>query len=205
LTLEGESTGCQGKFSRPGAKFYAKTGNLGPFFPVFFPVLKNNPPQTQSQRPRAALDQSPISLYVKNMTGWDVLNNVVNGFPFVVTALFLIAALVALIIFIAGFARHGVDFIKHGFKQNLLNELTAKLATKEDINRLNAKLDSEIGGLGTGLGSEIGGLRTELETIKVNHFGHLKNYLGVLNGVLLDKNIIDNEIKARLDNELRGM
>jgi hypothetical protein len=41
--------------------------------------------------------------------------------------------------------------------------------------------------------------------IETNHFGHLKNYLGILNGVLLDKEIIDNETKARLDNELRGM
>jgi hypothetical protein len=117
------------------------------------------------------------------MTGWDVLNNVVNGFPFVVTALFLIAALVALIIFIVGFARHGIDFVKHGFKQNLLNELTAKLATKEDIGKLE----------------------NELEAIKDNHFKHLKNYLGILNGVLLDKKIIDNETRARMDNELRDM
>jgi hypothetical protein len=124
------------------------------------------------------------------MTGWDVLNNVVNGFPFVVTALFLIAALVALIIFIVGFARHGVDFVKHGFKQNLLNELTSKLATKEDIGKLE---------------SEIGGLRTELNMIKDNHFGHLKDFLFELTSILLDKNVINNQDKARLDNKLRGM
>jgi hypothetical protein len=161
------------------------------------------------------------------MTGWDVLNNVISSFPFVVTALFLIAAFVAFIVFIAGFSKHGIDFVKHGFRQNILDELIAKLATKEDINRLDARLDNEINGLRTelrseinglraelrgeinglrtDLGGEINGLRTELEIIKVNHFGHLKNYLGVLNGVLLDKDIIDNETKARLDNEVRGM
>ncbi|GHV26422.1 hypothetical protein AGMMS4952_06440 [Spirochaetia bacterium] len=117
------------------------------------------------------------------MNGWDVLNNIINGFPSVAIVLLLVAVIVAVIIFIVGFTRHGVDFIKHGFRQNLLSELTAKLATKEDISNL----------------------KTELDTIKDNHFGHLKNYLGVLNGVLLDKKIIDNETRARLDNELRGM
>ncbi|GHV76166.1 hypothetical protein AGMMS49942_09870 [Spirochaetia bacterium] len=101
----------------------------------------------------------------------------IYGFPPVAIALLLAAVIVGAIIFIVGFTRHGVDFIKHGFRQNLLSELTAKLATKEDISNLK----------------------------KDNHFGHLKNYLGVLNGVLLDKKIIDNETRARLDNELKGM
>ncbi|MDR0561311.1 MAG: hypothetical protein LBG73_01305 [Spirochaetaceae bacterium] len=48
-------------------------------------------------------------------------------------------------------------------------------------------------------------LKADINRIETNHFGHLKNYLGILNGVLLDKRIIDNETKARLDNELRGM
>jgi hypothetical protein len=30
-----------------------------------------------------------------------------------------------------------------------------------------------------------------LETIKVNHFGHLKNFLTELTSILLDKGIID--------------
>jgi hypothetical protein len=97
--------------------------------------------------------------------------------------LLLIAAIVAVIIFIVGFSRHGADFVKHGFRQNLLSELMANLATKEDIEKLE----------------------DELQNIQVNHFGHLKNYLGVLNSILLDQNIINNESKARLDNELRGM
>ncbi|GHV79218.1 hypothetical protein AGMMS49944_10090 [Spirochaetia bacterium] len=124
------------------------------------------------------------------MNGWDVLSNIINGFPPVAITLLLVAVIVAAIIFIVGFTKHGVDFIKHGFRENLLSELMAKLATKEDMSSLKGDMSS---------------LKIELDTIKDNHFGHLKNYLGVLNGVLLDKKIIDNETKARMDNELRGM
>jgi hypothetical protein len=124
------------------------------------------------------------------MTAWDVLNNVVTGFPYVITALFSLAALAGVVLFIAGFTRHGIDFVKHGFNQHFNEDLLSKLATKDDI----AKLDAEISGV-----------KSELAFIKANHFGHLKNYLGVLNGILLDKGIIDNEGRARLDSELRGM
>jgi hypothetical protein len=126
------------------------------------------------------------------MTGWDVLNNVVGGFPFVVTALFLIAALIALGIFIAGFSKYGVDFVKHGFKQKGISDLAAK------IDGLDSHLAEKI----TGLRDEF---KTELEAIKINHFGHLKNFLGELTGILLDKGVINNQDKARLDNQLRGM
>jgi cell shape-determining protein MreC len=129
------------------------------------------------------------------MTGWDALSIIINGFPPIATALMLAAVLVAIILFIAGFSRHGIDFIKHGFRQNLLNEeLMAKLATKEDI-----------AGLRNEFKTDISKLETELETIKVNHFGHLKNFLTELTSILVDKNIINNENKARLDNHLRGM
>jgi hypothetical protein len=92
--------------------------------------------------------------------------------------LILLAVLMAVVIFIVGFSRHGFNFLKYGFKQIALD---ASLEKRFD------KLESKI------------------ESIEINHFGHLKNYLGILNGVFLDKQIIDNEIKARLDNELRGM
>ena len=137
------------------------------------------------------------------MTGWEVLNNVVGGFPFVVTGLFLIAALIALGMFIVGFGKYGVDFVKHGFKQKGISNLGEK------IDSLDTRLTEKINGLDTRFSEKINGLRdefhTEITAITVNHFGHLKNYLGILNGVLLDKQIIDNETKARLDNELRGM
>jgi len=125
------------------------------------------------------------------MNSWDVLSTIINGFPPIATALMLAAVLAAMILFITGFSRHGIDFIKHGFRQNLLNEeLMAKLATKEDI---------------AGMRIDISKLETDLETIKVNHFGHLKNFLTELTSILVDKNIINNENKARLDNHLRGM
>jgi hypothetical protein len=136
------------------------------------------------------------------MSGWDVLNSAVRGLPPVALALLLSAAVVAVVIFIIGFTRHGMDFIKYGFKQTAQG-----VSFEERFDKLDAKIGgitSKLEGFGE-LGAKIGSVTSELETIKVNHFGHLKNYLGVLNGVLLDKDIIDNETKARLDNELRGM
>lgn len=112
------------------------------------------------------------------MTAWDVLDKVISSFPPVVMALLLVAVLAAVIILIVGFSRYGFNFLKYGFKQLTLDSTLEKRFDK---------------------------LEDKIEAIEVNHFGHLKNYLGILNGVLLDKNIIDNETKARLDNELRGM
>jgi uncharacterized membrane protein len=118
----------------------------------------------------------PVLLqYSGSMTGWDVLNEIMKFFPPVAAVLFL---LIAGIIFAIGFFRHGLNFIKYGFKQIALDS-----SLEKRFDKLEAKI----------------------EAIEVNHFRHLRNYLGILNGVLLDKNIIDNEIKARLDNELRDM
>ena len=129
------------------------------------------------------------------MTGWEVLNNIVGGFPFVVTALFALGALIALGMFIVGFSKYGVDFVKHGLKQKGISDLGEK------IDSLDARFTEKINTFGTCFDK----LEVKIEAIETNHFGHLKNYLGILNGVLLDKHIIDNETKARLDNELRGM
>ena len=90
-----------------------------------------------------------------------------------VMALLLVAVLAAVVILIVGFSRHGFNFLKYGFKQVTLDSTLEKRFDK---------------------------LEEKIEAIEVNHFGHLKNYLGILNGVLFDKNIIDNETKARLDN-----
>jgi hypothetical protein len=109
------------------------------------------------------------------MTGWDILSDMIKHFPPIAAGLFL---LVTGIVFAIGFFRHGVNFIKYGFKQVALDS-----SLEKRFDKLEAKI----------------------EAIEVNHFRHLKNYLGILNGVLLDKEIIDNETKARLDNELRGM
>jgi uncharacterized membrane protein len=112
------------------------------------------------------------------MTGWDILDKFTGSFPPIVMALILIAVLAAVVVFIVGFSKHGFNFLKYGFKQ---------IALDSSLEKRFDKLESKI------------------EAIETNHFGHLKNYLGILNGVLLDKQIIDNETKARLDNELRGM
>jgi hypothetical protein len=109
------------------------------------------------------------------MSGWDILNELIKSLPPIVALLFLV---VFGAFFAVGFLRHGVNFIKYGFNQTILGDSLEKRFDK---------------------------LEARIESIETNHFGHLKNYLGILNGVLLDKQIIDNETKARLDNELRGM
>jgi hypothetical protein len=120
------------------------------------------------------------------MTAWDIVDKVINSFPpIAATALFVTAA----VIFIVGFSRHGFNFLKYGFKQMVLDS-----SIEERFDSMEAKFDERF--------SQID---TRITAIETNHFGHLKNYLGILNGVLLDKQIIDNETKARLDNELRGM
>ena len=142
------------------------------------------------------------------MTGWDVVITIINQFPPLMMALLMVATVVAVIIGITGFSRNGLDFIKYGFQQNHLSELLAKLATKEDIDSLRNEVRADIEKMETRfekVETEIGQVKTELATIKINHFGHLKNFLTELTSILVDKNIINNENKARLDNHLRGM
>jgi hypothetical protein len=126
------------------------------------------------------------------MTGWNIVADIIKNFPPLAAAVLFVAAGV---VFIVGFSKRGMNFIKYGFGQTTLDsslekrfdELAEKLATKEDI---------------AGLQTEF---RTELETIKVNHFRHLKGFLAELTSILLDKGIITNTDKARLDNQLRDM
>ena len=144
------------------------------------------------------------------MTGWDILDKFLHSFPPIAAATLLVAAAV---IFIIGFGKHGFNFLKYGFKQIELgsslekrfDKLEAKIETQiewgSSLEKRFDKLEAKIEFLET----KIGFLDAKIEAIETNHFGHLKNYLGILNGVLLDKQIIDNETKARLDNELRGM
>ena len=126
------------------------------------------------------------------MTGWDILDKFIGSFPPIVMALILLAVLTAVVIFIIGFSKHGVNFLKYGFQQKNINDLGVK------IDNLDTGLTDKI----IGLGNEF---HTELEAIKVNHFGHLKNFLSELTSILLDKNIINNTEKKRLDNQLRDM
>jgi hypothetical protein len=145
------------------------------------------------------------------MTGWDVLSNIINDFPPVALALLLVAAVVAAVVFVIGFARHGVNFIKYGFKQKEVGDLAQKIDAlrAEFKNDLEVIMDDLRTEFKNDLGVIIDDLRTEfkddLEVIKVNHFGHLKEFLTELTSILLDKDIINNQDKARLDNKLRGM
>jgi hypothetical protein len=106
-------------------------------------------------------------------------------------ALLLIAAG---LVFIVGFGRHGMNFIKYGFTQNSMDDLLEKLATKEDINKIETKFDARF--------AEID---SRIAAIETNHFGHLKDFLPELTSILLNKGVINNQDKARLDNKLRGI
>jgi len=159
------------------------------------------------------------------MTGWDFLDRFMYAFPPIATTVLFVAVLV---IFIVGFSKHGLNFLKYGFKQGEINSLGTKIDDLcSDINmkidglrsEVNIKIDdlrSDVNVKIDDLRSEISGVnarfdglqaefRSELATIKTNHFGHLKGFLTELTGILLDKDIINNTDKARLDNQLRDM
>jgi hypothetical protein len=54
------------------------------------------------------------------MTGWDVLNDIISVFPPVAAALLFVTAGT---IFILGFTKRGMNFIKYGFGQTALDNL----------------------------------------------------------------------------------
>jgi hypothetical protein len=116
------------------------------------------------------------------MTGWDILDKFINNFPPIAATVLVIAAAV---VFIIGFSRRGLNFIKYGFGKMALDETLEKR-----FDRLEVRLD---------------GMEARIAAIETNHFGHLKNFLYELTSILLDKNIINNTDKARLDNHLNDM
>jgi hypothetical protein len=159
--------------------------------------------------------------------------------PITVVAILVTAAF----IFLLGFSRRGLNFIKYGFGQPILasslekrlDELAEKMATKDDLNRMATKDDlnrmatkddlnrmatkddlnrmatkDDLNRMATKddlnkLKDDISVIDAKIGLIETNHFGHLKSYLGLLNGILLDKGIVNHEMKARLDNEIRYM
>jgi uncharacterized protein YdcH (DUF465 family) len=155
------------------------------------------------------------------MTAWDVLNTVMKAFPPFVAALLFVAAG---IVFIVGFGRHGTNFLRYGFKQvavdnsfekrfDQLEKCFGQFEKRFDQMETNldarfAKIDgrfAQIDDRFEQIDVRFKQIEGKIETIESNHFGHLKNYLGLLNGILLDHELVDNTMKARLDNELRGM
>jgi len=148
------------------------------------------------------------------MTGWDFLDRFMYAFPPIATTVLFVAVLV---IFVIGFSKHGLNFLKYGFKQAEITGLSAKIdelrsEVRSEVSGLNARFDglrsevrTEIAGINTKVDGLQAEFRSELAAIKTNHFGHLKGFLTELTGILLDKDIINNTDKARLDNQLRDM
>ena len=122
------------------------------------------------------------------MTVWDILDRLVNILPPIAATVLMFGAMV---IFIVGFGKHGTNFLKYGFKQAGTSDLGAKIdSLRDELQGINKRLD---------------GMDSRIAAIETNHFGHLKNFLTELTSILLDKNIINNSEKARLDNQLRDM
>jgi hypothetical protein len=123
------------------------------------------------------------------MSGWDFLDKMASTLP-PILAVILIAA--AGIIFLIGFSKHGINFIKYGFKQIALDS-----SLEKRFDAFEKRFDE--------LKGDIGRLDAKIAAIETNHFGHLKNFLTELTSILLDKGVLTNQDKARLDNQLRGM
>ncbi len=147
----------------------------------------------------------------------------------------------AVIIFIIGFSRRGLNFIKYGFGKVALDDTLGKRfdhleerldSVDKQFDGIDMRLDSvdkrfdgidqRLDGMDTrfdgmdqrldsvdkrfdGMDQQLDGMDTRFTAIETNHFGHLKNFLSELTSILLDKEIINNQDKARLDNQLRGM
>jgi hypothetical protein len=169
------------------------------------------------------------------MTGWDLLNTVMKAFPpFVAALLFVTAGIVFIVGFGRhgtnflkyGFKQIALDSSLEKRFDQMENKFDTRFAKIDDrfagidarfaqidtrfeqIDSRFEQIDSRFGQIDTRFGqidSRFGQIEGKIEAIETNHFGHLKNYLGLLNGVLLDREIVDNTMKARLDNELRGM
>jgi hypothetical protein len=134
------------------------------------------------------------------MTGWDILDKFISSFPPIVMALILLSVLSAVVIFIIGFSKHGVNFLKYGFKQTILDS-----SLEKRFDSLEAKFDERISQIEAKFDERFSQIDARIMAIETNHFGHLKNFLSELTSILLDKNIINNTDKARLDNQLRDM
>jgi hypothetical protein len=110
---------------------------------------------------------------------------------------------VAVVIFIVGFGMRGTSFFKHGFRQTVSGS-----SLEKRFDSLEAKFDegfSRLGNRMTALEERMTAFDNRLTVIETNHFAHLKGFLTELTGILLDKSIINNAEKARLDNQLVNM
>ena len=134
------------------------------------------------------------------MTGWDVLGEIMSSFPPIAATVVLAGAAV---VFVVGFARYGHSFLKYGFKQEPVGR-----SLEKRFDNLEAKFDerfSQIDARFSQIDARFSRLDARIDAIETNHFGHLKSFLTELTSILLDKDVINNADKARLDNQLRGM
>ena len=158
------------------------------------------------------------------MTGWDILDRFITNFPPIAATILMVAAVV---IFIIGFSRRGFNFVKYGFGKMALDESLEKRFDRLEVrldgmdtrfDKMEARLDgmdarfdkmeARLDGMDArfdGIDSRFSGMDAKLIAIETNHFGHLKSFLTELTSILLDKGIINNSDKARLDNQLSGM
>jgi len=169
------------------------------------------------------------------MSIWVVVDRIIGVFPPIAAT---VLAVVIIVMFIIGFARRGMNFIKYGFGKIGMDETLEKrfdsLEAKFDdrFSRIDARFSqiderfsqidehfaqiddrfsqidarfSQIDARFSQIDDRFSQIDTRIGAIETNHFGHLKNFLTELIGILLDRDVINNADKARLDNQLRGM
>jgi len=126
------------------------------------------------------------------MTGWDIPDKILNRLPPIAMGVFLMAGIAAVVIFLVGFSKHGIRFIKYGFSQ----KRTSDLAEKIDRVAIDLK---ELKDNNSGLSEKIDGVDVDLQELKVNHFSHLGQYLKKLNGFLVRGKLMDAVDQADMD------
>jgi hypothetical protein len=138
------------------------------------------------------------------MTEWDMVDKIIHGFPPVTATVLLIAVVV---VFVIGFSRRGLNFIKYGFGKITLGD-----SLESRFDRLDERLDKRFNDIDRRFDDmdkrfekRFDSMDMRISAIETNHFGHLKSFLTELTSILLDKDILNNQDKARLDNQLRGM
>jgi hypothetical protein len=168
------------------------------------------------------------------MTAWDVLDKILNNFSPIVMVLLMMAVLVTFIVGFSrhglNFLKYGfqqkemgdlgikLDEFRVEFREELKKQDEFRVEFREELETIKTNLKKqdefrvefkeELGTIKTNLKKQDEfrvEIKEELEIIKTNHFGHLKSFLCELTSILLDKNIINNTDKARLDNQLRDM
>jgi hypothetical protein len=144
-----------------------------------------------------------------------MLDKITHNVP-PITALVLLSA--AVVVFIIGFSRRGLNFMKYGFGEMALEDsfgdrfdrLEESLDKRfDDMDKRFDKrfqdIDKRFDDMDKRFDKRFDDVDKRITVIETNHFGHLKNFLGELTSILLDKEILNNQDKARLDNQLRGM